>query len=85
VLYFAGENPDDLRMRWIALSEQMNFNRDTIDVHFVVGADKEISKIAHQIEMEVSALGGVCQGYLRAPHSPQFLSLEPQPSKAGEP
>jgi len=59
VLYFAGENPDDLRMRWIALSEKMEFDRDTIGVNFVVGADKEISKIIDQIESEVSSLGGV--------------------------
>src|SRR5262249_52209209 len=50
VLYFAGENPDDLRMRWIALSEHLGFDRNSIDVHFVVGADKEISKIKDQIE-----------------------------------
>lgn len=59
VLYFAGENPDDLRMRWIALSEQMRFDRDLIDVHFIVGAETEISKVKGRIEAEVAALGGV--------------------------
>ena len=59
VLYFAGENPDDLRMRWIALSEHLGFDRNSIDVHFIVGADKEISKIKDQMEREVSALDGV--------------------------
>lgn len=59
VLYFAGENPDDLRMRWMALSEQMPFDRSTIDVHFVVGAEVEISKIKERIEAEVQALGGI--------------------------
>ena len=37
VLYLAGENPDDVRMRWIALSEKMDFDLDTIDVHFLAG------------------------------------------------
>lgn len=59
VLYFAGENPDDLRMRWIALSEQMPFDRKAIDVHFIVGAEIEISKIRGRIDEEVEALGGV--------------------------
>lgn len=59
VLYFAGENPDDLRMRWIALSELMKFDLNTVDVHFVVGADTEISRMRDQIAAEVTALGGV--------------------------
>lgn len=62
VLYFAGENPDDLRMRLIALSEQMEFDLGAIDIHFIVGADKEISKITSQIGNEVAALGGVGTG-----------------------
>src|SRR5580704_17603602 len=32
VLYFAGENPDDIRMRWIAMSQQMDFDRRKVDV-----------------------------------------------------
>ncbi len=59
VLYFAGENPDDLRMRWIALSEHLDFDRTAIDVHFVDGADKEIAKVRDQIAREVAALDGV--------------------------
>src|SRR5918993_463536 len=29
VLFLAGENPDDIRMRWIALSEVMGFDLST--------------------------------------------------------
>jgi hypothetical protein len=36
VCYFAGENPTDVQMRWIAMAEHMGFD-ETIDVHFVVG------------------------------------------------
>ena len=34
VLYFAGENPTDVQMRWIAMAQQMNFDVNDIDVHF---------------------------------------------------
>ena len=37
VLYFAGENPDDVRMRWIAMAQHFNFDADSIDVHFIPG------------------------------------------------
>lgn len=37
VLYLAGENPDDIRMRWIALAESMGFDPRRIDVDFVAG------------------------------------------------
>jgi hypothetical protein len=59
VLYFAGENPDDLRMRWIAMSEQMGFDRNDIDVHFIVGTEVEIGKVKERITAEVTAIGGV--------------------------
>lgn len=59
VLYFAGENPDDLRMRWIALSEHLGFDREKIDVHFIVGAEAHIEEIRDRIAKEVIALGGV--------------------------
>jgi hypothetical protein len=58
VLYFAGENPDDIRMRWIALSQEMGFDIDAIDVHFIPGPFK-ISGLFGRIEREVTALGGV--------------------------
>jgi hypothetical protein len=35
VLYFAGENADDVRMRWIKLCEDLKVNPADIDVYFV--------------------------------------------------
>ncbi|RXG85350.1 AAA family ATPase [Bradyrhizobium zhanjiangense] len=58
VLYFAGENPDDVRMRWIALSERMGFDPKTIDVHFLEGTFK-VSELVARIKQEVADLGGV--------------------------
>lgn len=58
VLYFVGENPDDVRMRWIALSQQMNFDIDSIAVYFIPGAFR-ISELLKRIQSEVEALGGV--------------------------
>ena len=37
VLYFAGENSDDVRMRWIAMAQHLNFDADTIDAYFIPG------------------------------------------------
>jgi AAA domain-containing protein len=56
-LIFAGENPDDVRARWIAMGQQMNFDVETIDVHFVPGRFK-ISELIERIRKEMEALGG---------------------------
>lgn len=40
VLVLAGENPTDAKMRWIALSQQMQFDRNEIDVHWIEGVFK---------------------------------------------
>lgn len=56
VLFFAGENPDDLRMRWIAMAENMRFDINTIDVHFIAGTFK-ISDMAARIAQEVQQSG----------------------------
>src|SRR5262245_2055718 len=51
VLYFAGENPDDVRMRWMATTQQVGLAPEDIDnVHFVPGVFKftEISDRIHQ-------------------------------------
>lgn len=56
VLYFAGENPDDIRMRWIAMAENMLFDIDEIDVHFIPGTFK-ISDMAARIAQEVERSG----------------------------
>lgn len=58
VLYLAGENPDDIRMRWLASAEKMDFDIDTIDVHFLPGVFK-LSKIGDRIRKEVEAIGPV--------------------------
>jgi hypothetical protein len=58
VLYFAGENPDDVRMRWIAMAEHMGFDLNNIDVHFVPGAFK-IEELDKCIRQEIDTLGGV--------------------------
>jgi AAA domain len=58
VLILAGENPDDIRARWLGMSVAMSFDVDTIDVHFIPGAFK-ISALVKRIAEEVAALGGV--------------------------
>jgi hypothetical protein len=58
VLFFAGENPDDVKARWIALSETMLFDANTIDVCFIPGVFK-ISQLQARIADEVTQLGGV--------------------------
>lgn len=40
VLYLAGENPDDIRMRWIVLMEQMGLDVNEVAVDFVDGRFK---------------------------------------------
>src|SRR5262249_26049301 len=39
-LYLAAENPDDVRMRWIALAQHMGFAVDDIEVYFIEGCFK---------------------------------------------
>jgi hypothetical protein len=58
VLILAGENPTDAKMRWIALSQQMHFDRNEIDVHWIEGTLK-LSESFEQIRREVEQLGGV--------------------------
>jgi AAA domain-containing protein len=58
VLMFAGENPDDVRARWLAMSQQMDFDVETIKVYFVPGRFK-ISELIERIRDEVRKLGGV--------------------------
>jgi hypothetical protein len=58
VLYMAGENPDDVIARWIAMAEVHDFDPDTIDVHFIPGTFK-ISAFMQRVEKEVEAIGGV--------------------------
>ena len=57
VLYLAAENPDDVRMRWIALAQQMDFVVDDIQVFFIEGVFK-ISQAATQLKEEADRHGG---------------------------
>jgi AAA domain len=57
VLYLAAENPDDVRMRWIALAQQMDFDIETIEVYFIEGVFK-ISQMADALQAETKRLGG---------------------------
>jgi hypothetical protein len=58
VLYLAGENPDDVRMRWMAMSEHAGFDINNIDVHFLPGVFK-LSEIGARIVAEVEKIGPV--------------------------
>jgi hypothetical protein len=58
VLYFAGENPDDVRMRWIAMAQHMDFDPETIPVYFIEGAFK-ISQLRQRIFEEVARIGDI--------------------------
>src|SRR5262249_31695923 len=58
VLYLAGENADDVRMRWIAMAQQMGFDIDTIDVHFIAGRFR-FSQILERIRTEIVLIGHV--------------------------
>jgi AAA domain len=56
VLYFAGENPDDVRARWLVLTRDMGIDPDTKKVTWIVGA-KDLNATAQQISAEVAAKG----------------------------
>jgi hypothetical protein len=57
-LYLAGENPDDIKMRWILMSEEMGFDLEKIDVHFIEGSTV-LSENIRRIRDEVDRIGGV--------------------------
>jgi hypothetical protein len=55
VLYFAGENPDDVRMRWMATTQQFGFTPEDIDnVYFIPGVFK-LTEISERIHQEMAA------------------------------
>jgi len=58
VFYFAGENPDDVTMRWIGLCHTMGLRPDDLDVHFVRGVFDLVQFLDH-IRAEAQRLGGV--------------------------
>jgi AAA domain len=57
VLYLAGENPDDVRARWIAMSDALKFDASKIAVHFVEGVFS-VSGLLERVATEASDLGG---------------------------
>lgn len=57
VLYLAAENSDDVRMRWIALAQNMDFDIDAIDVYFVEGRFS-LSKSLQLLRSEAERNGG---------------------------
>jgi hypothetical protein len=56
VLYFAGENPDDIRMRWIAMAPHFGFDVDQANVYFIEGTFK-ISEMVARIKQEAETAG----------------------------
>ncbi len=58
VLFLSGENPDDVRMRWIAMAQQYDFDIDDIGVHFIPGTFR-ISETKEAIQAELEEIGGV--------------------------
>jgi hypothetical protein len=58
VLYLAGENPDDIRMRWIAMGEHQSFDIHDIPVFFRPGIFR-ISAMTEKIEGWAKELGGI--------------------------
>ena len=57
VLYLAAENADDVRMRWIALAQNMDFDIDAIEVYFVEGRFS-LSKSLQLLRAEAERHGG---------------------------
>jgi hypothetical protein len=58
VLYFAGENPDDVRTRWIKLFEEMEVDPADMDVFFMSGVQPiATGQVRTAIEEEVKAFG----------------------------
>jgi len=55
-LYFAGENPTDIQMRWLGLTYRLKMDPHTADVHFVPGA-MPLSQVAERITAEVNRKG----------------------------
>lgn len=63
VLFFAGENPDDIRMRWIKLCEEMNVDVSDVEVFFIPGQrDLAPDGIRKRIKDEATARRGLAFG-----------------------
>jgi hypothetical protein len=58
VLYLAGENPDDIRMRYLAMADKFDFDVPAMDVHFVPGAIP-IDQMFDRLAKEIDSIGDV--------------------------
>ncbi|MET4254053.1 AAA family ATPase [Bradyrhizobium sp. LA6.7] len=62
VLYLAGENPTDVQMRWLGLTQQMSIDPAAADVHFIEGViplSQNVDAIAKEItgrKLELTAV-----------------------------
>jgi hypothetical protein len=54
VLYFAGENPDDVRMRWMVTTQQFRFTPEDIDNVFFVPGVFKFTEIGNRIRDEMA-------------------------------
>jgi hypothetical protein len=54
VLYFAGENPDDVRMRWMATTDQFGLTPEAIDNVFFVPGVFKFTEISERIKAEMA-------------------------------
>jgi AAA domain len=79
VLYAAAENPDDVRMRWIALAQHMAFDVDTIDVFFTKDRFK-ISRMKNYLRAEAERVGGEF-GLVIVDTSPAFFEGDDENSR----
>jgi 5S rRNA maturation endonuclease (ribonuclease M5) len=80
VLYAAAENPDDVRMRWIALAQNMGFDPSEISVFFTEGRFT-LSKAAAKLREEAMRLGGEF-GLVIIDTGPAFFEGDDENSRA---
>lgn len=57
VIYMAGENPDDVRARWLALSQSMGMDPAIENAIFIVGTQGGLPNILSRINQEVTTKG----------------------------
>jgi hypothetical protein len=57
VLYLAGENPNDVQARWLAMSDALSFDAKRSNVHFVEGVFS-VSGMFEAVRQEVEDVGG---------------------------
>lgn len=58
VLYLAGENPEDIRMRLMAMSDQLKFDIETLELSFIEGTFS-IPNFFERIKSEITTQGEV--------------------------